>query len=70
MTSKLRLFQRLSVLAVLLVGLAITLNDKTPNASATAAFCCSYCDQIDLEICIDKPEIAICQGCANCNPWC
>jgi hypothetical protein len=42
------------------------------NQSGTsAAVCCSFCERpVDIPICIDKPEAAICECGKRCSPLC
>ena len=64
-----KLYRKLFTLAVMLCCLYFVAG--TGNTRVTsAALCCSWCDQQDLEICLWKPDAAICEGCRRCSPLC
>jgi hypothetical protein len=69
MKNEFRIARKLLVLAALLIGTAFVMNDG--SAIASAGVCCSSCDQMDFEICINKPDPPpICTACRQCNPYC
>ncbi len=63
-----KLYRKLFTLAVMLCCLWFVAS--TDNTQVSAALCCSYCDQQDFEICIWKPDAAICEACRRCSPLC
>lgn len=69
MKKHLTLIRKAMVLIALIVA-TIWAGFESNQSVALAGVCCSYCDQQDFEICIDKPYLAICQGCYHCNPAC
>ena len=64
--NKRKLYRKLFTLAVMICCLYFVA--RTGNTHVRAAICCSYCDQQDLEICLWKPDAAICEACRRCDP--